>query len=122
VESIDVVEELFQNPDPRVRANLLDGISYRREIGPFQSFVERGLKDQNDRVSSFALAIKGRQGHAGCKALMRLRANSKTDVLKKAALYADAIVNGSNTVSEAAAVPAIAEIDGQIEPHPDKQS
>jgi hypothetical protein len=122
VESIDVVEELFQSPDPRVRANLLEGISQRREIGLFQSFVERGIKDQHHRVSSFALAIKGRQGHAGSKALLRLRGNSKTETLKKTAEYADAIVNGSTTVSEAAVVPAVAEVDSQPEPHPDKQT
>lgn len=121
VESMDVVEELFQNHDPRVRANLLEGISHRREIGFFQGFIERGLRDQNHRVSSFALAIKGRQGHAGSKALMRLRGNSKTEILKKTAEYADSIVNGSSVVAEAAVVPAVAEVDGQAEAHPDKQ-
>lgn len=121
VDSVDVVEELFLNPDPRVRANLLEGIAGRPEIGVFQTFIERGLKDQNHRVSSFALAIKGRQGHAGSKALMRLRGNSKTEILKKTAEYADSIVNGSGVVAEPAVMAAVAEVDGQAESHPDKQ-
>lgn len=122
VESMDVVEDLFQNPDPRVRANLLEGISLRKEIGLFQAYIERGLKDQNHRVSSFALAIKSRQGHAGSKALMRLRGNSKSEMLRKSAEYADSIVNGSSVVAEVAVVPAVAEVDSQTEAHPDKQA
>ena len=122
VESTDVVEELFQNPDARVRANLLEGIAHRQEIGAFQAFIERGVKDQNHRVSSFALAIKGRQGHAGSRALIRLRGNSKTEVLRKTVEYADSIVNGSSVVAEPAMVAAVAEVDGKAEPHPDEQS
>jgi len=121
VDSPDLVEELFQNPDPRVRSNLLEGISQRAEIGLFQSFIERGLKDQHHRVSSFALALKARQGHAGSKALMRLRGNSRTEILKKTAAHADSIVNGSGVVAEAAVAPAVSEIDGETEAHPDKQ-
>ena len=120
-DSIDVVEELFQSPDARVRANLIDGVSHRKEIGVFQTFVERGVKDQNHRVSSFALAVKSRQGHAGSKALLRLRANSKTEILRDTAEYADSTVNGSTVVAEAAVVAAIPEVNSQAEAHPDKE-
>lgn len=121
VDSTDVLEELFANADARIRANLLEGIARRPAIGEFESFIERGVKDQNHRVSSLALAVKARQGHAGSKALIRLRANSKTEILSRAAAIADRIANESAVVAETAMVTAVAEVDGETQSHPDKE-
>jgi hypothetical protein len=149
VESNDVMEDLFQNPDARVRANLLEGLGRRDNIDPFLSIIERATKDQNTRVSSIALAIRARLGHTGATALIRMRSNSKMNEIRMSAEFAQKIAAGESTcrdldtgevtnAKDLAALasnvnpvgvvdpqPAVAapveEVDGEAQAHPDEQ-
>ena len=94
VENLEVMRELFQNPDARVRANLLEGLSRKSSSRGFQAIMELGIRDQNIRVSSFALAISGRDGNAGAAALIKMRLKSKMDHIRKSAEYAQLIATG----------------------------
>lgn len=94
VDSVEVMEELFENPDRRVRANLLEGIGRRESIELFLPLIERATKDQNSRVSSIALALHARHGHSGARALIRMRSKSKMDAVRKSAEFAHRIVSG----------------------------
>lgn len=94
VDSVEVMEELFENPDRRVRANLLEGLGRRDSIELFLPLIERATKDQHARVSSLALALHARHGHAGAKALIRMRSKSKMDVVRKSAEFAHRIASG----------------------------
>ncbi|MBM3848557.1 MAG: hypothetical protein FJ405_20020, partial [Verrucomicrobia bacterium] len=100
-DSIDVLEELFQVPDARVRANLLQGIAQRDDLEPFRAMIDRGCKDQNTRVSAFALAIKARTGHGGSKALLKMRLNAKTGDVRDVAHFASSIVGLADLVGGA---------------------
>jgi hypothetical protein len=149
VESVVVMEELFGNPDSRVRANLLEGIGRRDNINPFTSLIERATGDQHARVSSIALAIRARHGNPGAQALLRMRCNSKMDDIRKSAEFAQKIAAGEHpsrdskpsvapeTVAHAAlasdvnpvgvvnaqsAMTApVEEVDGEAQAHPDEQ-
>ena len=94
VESLEIMRELFQNPDARVRANLLEGLSRKSSSRGFQAIMELGIRDQNIRVSSFALAISARDGNAGAAALIKMRLKSKMDHIRKSAEYAQLIATG----------------------------
>jgi hypothetical protein len=59
LESAEVVEDLFENADPRVRANLIEGVSLRERQPSFLPLVEKACRDQHHRVSSIALAHAG---------------------------------------------------------------
>lgn len=116
VESREVMEELLTNPDARVRANLLEGLCRRENINPFRDMIERAAVDQNQRVSSLALALKSRLGHSGSMALLKMRSNSKVDGTRRSAEFALKVASGhfnpyEKTAESAAAVstePAVA--------------
>ena len=97
VVGLEVMRELFQNPDARVRANLLEGLSHKSSVGAFQPIIELGIGDQNARVSSFALAIRARDGNAGAAALIKMRLKSKMDDVRKSAEYAQLIATGGSS-------------------------
>lgn len=97
VESIEIMRELFQNPDARVRANLLEGLSHKSSLRAFQPIIELGVCDQNARVSSFALAIRARDGNAGAAALIKMRLKSKMDDVRKPAEYAQLMAAGGSS-------------------------
>ena len=97
VESLEIMRELFQNPDARVRANLLEGLSHKSSLRGFQPIIELGIGDQNTRVSSFALAIRARDGNAGAAALIKMRLKSKTYDVRKSAEYAQLIATGGTS-------------------------
>lgn len=94
VDNVSVIEEIYENPDGRVRANLIEGISQRDSVDPFMPLIERATADQHTRVSSLALALRARAGHTGSSALIRLRANSKMDPIRKSAEIAQRIAAG----------------------------
>jgi hypothetical protein len=94
VDSLEVMDELFQNPDGRVRANLLEGLGRRHNIDAFHSIIEKATRDQHTRVSSLALALRARAGHSGSNALIRMRANSKMAEIRKSAEFAQRIAAG----------------------------
>jgi len=94
IESPDVLDELFRNSDGRVRANLLEGIGQRELPGNFIRLIERATGDQHTRVSSVAMALRARLGHSGSAALMKLRAKSKLDDVRKPAEIALRIADG----------------------------
>jgi hypothetical protein len=116
VESREVMEDLLTNPDARVRANLLEGLCRRENINPFRDMIERAAVDQNQRVSSLALALKSRLGHSGSMALLKMRSNSKVDGTRRSAEFALKVASGhfnpyEKTAESAAAVstePAVA--------------
>ncbi len=94
VDNVSVIEEIYENPDGRVRANLIEGISQRDSVEPFMPLIERATSDQHTRVSSLALALRARAGHTGSGALIRLRANSKMVPIRKSAEIAQRIAAG----------------------------
>lgn len=96
IDSTDVMDELFQNPDGRVRANLIEGMSRRASVDSFLPLIERATRDQHTRVSSLALALRARQGHNGANALIRMRANSKMNEISKSAKIAQRIAAGKH--------------------------
>lgn len=116
VDSFDVMDELFQNPDARVRANLLEGISRRPSFEALMPIIERATKDQHTRVSSIALALRAQDGHARSSALMRMRENSKMTDISKSAEFARRIAAGEfpNSIrSETGGESLAAVVDGQ---------
>jgi hypothetical protein len=121
-DNMDVLEELFSAADSRIRANVIQGIASRADLAPFQKLIERGCKDQNSRVSAFALAIKARQGHTGSKALLKMRLNAKTEEVKDVAHFAASMVGLSDVVGVAqpAVATAVEEVDQQAETHPNQ--
>ncbi|MBL8242044.1 MAG: hypothetical protein JNM66_31755 [Bryobacterales bacterium] len=149
VESYDVMEDLFQNPDARVRANLLEGLGRREGIEPFLSIIERATKDQNTRVSSIALALRARHGHTGATALIRMRSNSKMNDIRLSAEFAQKIAAGECTSrdpetgeilntkdlaalasnvnpvgvvdAQSAVAAPVEEVNGEAKAHPDEQ-
>lgn len=131
IDNLSVVEEIYLNPDSRVRANLIQGIGMREDPEPFMHLVERATKDQNHRVSSIALAIRGRHGHKGSLALIRMRTSSKADIVRKSAEFAkefflaagdsQAPDLSTHYAAEPAAMTAISEVDQQPQAHPNEQ-
>lgn len=117
VDSIEVMEELFQNPDGRVRANLLEGLGRRSYVDPFLSIVERATKDQHARVSSMALAMRAKMGHSGATALIKMRRNSKMEAIRKSAEFAERIAARESTddIRVAEVVPAATSADSSNE-------
>jgi hypothetical protein len=109
VDSIDVMDELFQNPDGRVRANLLEGLGRRDNFDAFLHIVEKATRDQHTRVSSLALALRARAGHSGSTALIRMRANSKMTPIRKSAEFAQRIAAGESAGYDALSEPSPAE-------------
>lgn len=97
IDSIDVMDELFTNPDGRVRANLIEGISRRDSVDNFLPLIERATLDQHTRVSSLALALRARAGHGGATALIKMRANSKMKEIRKSAEAAQRIASADKT-------------------------
>jgi hypothetical protein len=85
LESAEVVEDLFENADPRVRANLIEGVSLRERQPSFLPLVEKACRDQHHRVSSIALALRTRWGHETSRALIRMRTRSRDETVRKAA-------------------------------------
>lgn len=85
IDSVEVMDELFQNPDGRVRANLMEGISRRPCVVNFLPLIVRATRDQHTRVSSLALALRARAGHTGASALIKIRENSKMPDIRKSA-------------------------------------
>lgn len=85
LESAEVVEDLFSNPDPRVRANLIEGVSLRERQPSFLPLVDKACRDQHHRVSSIALALRTRWGHETSRALIRMRSKSRDEVVRKSA-------------------------------------
>jgi hypothetical protein len=103
VESFDVMDELFQNTDGRVRANLLEGIGRRDNFDTFAAIIERATRDQHIRVSSLALALRARGGHNGSTALIKIRSNSKMQDIRKSAEIARQLAAGGQAVRDEAA-------------------
>lgn len=138
VESVEVMEELFENPDGRVRANLIEGLLRRKSLDRFLPLVERAARDQHPRVSSLALAIRAQQGHGGATALVKMRANSKMDDLRKSAEFARRIAAGESARYEVlpggeslpggcvdpepAMAASVEKVDGETERHPDEEA
>ncbi|MFN0105669.1 MAG: hypothetical protein ACKV2U_26730 [Bryobacteraceae bacterium] len=120
VDSLVVMNELFQNPDGRVRANLLEGICRRESFELFLPLLDRATRDQHTRVSSIALAIRARGGHGGAGALIKMRANSKMNDIRKSAEFAQRIASGET--SESAAVAKIPEAETASAPDVDPLS
>jgi hypothetical protein len=96
IESVEVMDELFNNRDGRVRANLLEGVGKRDSLERFLPLVERATRDQHTRVSSIALAIRARLGHAGSAALIKMRTNSKMSTISESARFALRIATEKN--------------------------
>ena len=109
VDSSDVMDELFQNPDGRVRANLLEGLGRRESLDAFLQIIEKATRDQHTRVSSLALALRARAGHSGANALIRMRANSKMVPIRKSAEFAQRIAAGEPTGYDTHAEPTATE-------------
>jgi hypothetical protein len=97
IDSVEVMDELFSNPDGRVRANLIEGISRRNSVEILLPLIERATRDQHTRVSSLALALRARTGHSGASALIKMRANSKMNDIRKSAEAAQRIASGGKT-------------------------
>lgn len=97
IDSNEVMDELFANPDGRVRANLLEGISARENFEGFLPLIERATRDQRTRVSSLALALRARAGHMGANALIKMRTKSKMNDIRKSAEAAQRIASGDKT-------------------------
>lgn len=126
IDSVDVMDELFNNRDGRVRANLLEGLGKRESIEPFLPLIERATRDQHNRVSSIALAIRAQLGHPGSAALIKMRSNSKIPGISESARFAQRIAmektsgrdtNGEEIVMPAAGSPgdvdALGVVDGE---------
>jgi len=135
MESIDVIEGLFANPDGRVRANLIEGIGRRDSLDGLYPLIERAASDQNSRVSSMALALRARAGHSGSGALIRIRSKSKTGIVRRSAEVAErlaaglparpdtagALISLSSVVDAKTAVAAsVEEVHRQAQGHPDE--
>src|SRR5258708_7652763 len=80
LDNTPVLLELLRHPDARVRANLVEGIGYRKSTAGCAQYLDEAAKDQNHRVSSMALAIKARDGHAVSLALIQMRNRSKARI------------------------------------------
>jgi len=91
IDSVEVMEELFNSRDGRVRANLLEGIGKRESIEAFLPLIERATRDQHTRVSSIALAIRAQLGHPGSAALIKMRSNSKVPTISASARFGQRI-------------------------------
>jgi hypothetical protein len=135
--SIDKIEEIYQSPNERVRANLIEGIARRKDIEPFMPLVDRAAQDPSSRVSTMALAILARRGHKMSQTLLAMRRRSKVEAISWAANFAHEVLvrpfqaedlgNLASAVSggaevQPAMVPAVAEVDGQAESHPEQES
>lgn len=135
--SVDKIEELYQSPNERVRANLIEGIARRKDIEPFMPLVERAAQDPSNRVSTMALAILARRGHKMSQTLLAMRRRSKVEAISWAANFAHEVLvrpfqaedlgnlasalGGGGDV-QPAMVPAVAEVDGQAESHPEQEA
>jgi hypothetical protein len=138
VESPDVMEDLFENPDGRVRANLIEGLLRRKSLERFLGLLERAARDPHPRVSSLALAIRAQQGHGGANALVKMRTNSKMDNVRKSAEFARKIAAGEAARNqpppaggslldgglrpEPAVAAAIEEVDAEAQGHPQEEA
>lgn len=132
--SMDKIEELYSSPNERVRANLIEGIARRKDLEHIMPLVERAAQDPSNRVSTMALAILARRGHKMSQTLLAMRRRSKVESISWAANFAHevlvrpfqagdlgnlaAALNGMGM--EPTVVPAVAEVDGEAEAHPDK--
>jgi hypothetical protein len=103
VDNVGVIEEIYDSPDGRVRANLLEGIGQRKALELFLPLIERATTDQHTRVSSVALALRARAGHSGSRAIIKMRTNSKMPIIRKSAEIAQQIAAGEAPVREAPA-------------------
>lgn len=89
LQSIAKLEELYLNPDERVRANLIEGLARRFEDSEaVLALVERAAKDPSNRVSTMALAVLARRGHKMSQTLLDMRRRSKVEAISWAANYA----------------------------------
>lgn len=118
IDNIDVMDELYQNRDGRVRANLIEGMSRRLSVDAFLPLIERATRDQNTRVSSLALALRARLGHTGATALIRMRANSKMKEIRKAVEVAQRIAAGDLNREENKSLPGDVDTLGVVESEP----
>lgn len=117
VDSIGAMEQLFQNPDARVRANLIEGIGRRVSIDEFLPLIERAARDPHARVSSLALALRARAGHAGAAALIKIRTNSKMTDFRQAAQAAKHVAFGEAVIRESDPAPDSVPL-GVVDPEP----
>jgi len=134
--STDKIDELFLNPNERVRANLIEGIARRKDLENILPLVARAAQDPSNRVSTMALAILARRGHKMSQTLLAMRRRSKVESISWAANFAHEVLvrpfqaddlgnlatalNGMGV--EPAVVPAVAEVDGEAEAHPEKET
>ncbi len=116
VDNVGVIEEIYDSPDARVRANLLEGVGQRKTLDLFLPLIERATADQITRVSSVALALRARAGHSGSRALIKMRANSKMPVIRKSAEIAQQIAAGLVPVRDqpADALASLATLVGEL--------
>lgn len=134
--SMDKIEELYQSPNERVRANLIEGIARRKDIENLMPLVERAAQDPSNRVSTMALAILARRGHKMSQTLLTMRRRSKVESISWAANFAHEVLvrpfqaeDLGNLASaldgmsvEPAVVPTVAEVDSEAETHPEKEA
>jgi|GEM_PF-1224091 len=140
MQNVSKIEELYLNPNERVRANLIEGIARRVDPEILMPLVEQAAKEPSSRVSTMALAILARRGHKMSQTLLAMRRRSKEDSISWAANFAhEAFVrpfqtgdlgalatalarSNSGDSPQPAVMSAVAKVDGQAESHPDEES
>lgn len=118
IDSPEVIEELFQNEDSRVRANLLEGIARRDDFAVFLPMIERAAQDPSTRVSSLALALRARAGHAGAGALIKIRSKAPLPQIRRSAEFANRIANGETAYPQEVLNPDLASLARAVDAEP----